>query len=284
MAAHAGTVDGAVIDSRHRYPGILAMTIVTGIIRVDVGRVFTRGYAAIVATDAGTRHAAVIKVDVTPVIRAMAIVAGVGAGNVRGVFTHCDSAIVTAYAGTVDGAVIDSRHRYPRVLAVTIITGIRGVNMRRIFTRRYAAIVTTNARSCHTTVIKVNITPVVGAVTIVTSIGTRNVRGGFSHCNRTIVTAHAGTVDGTVIHPRHRYPRILAMTIITGVRGIDMGGILTGGYAAVVATDARSRNTTVIEINVVPITGGMAIITSIGTGDVYGVFSERHGTVVATYT
>ncbi|MFK8048992.1 MAG: hypothetical protein AB8B81_11220 [Halioglobus sp.] len=100
-------------------------------------------------------------------------------------------------------------------------------------------------------------------MTVITGIGGSKVRGVFSGCDGTVVAAHTGAVDRTVVDSRHRYPGGVSVAVLTGVRCVDVGGIFAGGYAAVMATDTRSRHVVVVKVDVTPVVGAVAIVTGI---------------------
>ena len=63
-----------------------------------------------------------------------------------------------------------------------------------------------------------------------------------------------------------------------------MSGILAGGFSAIVAADAVSRNPAVVEHRTGPVVGGVAVVTGVVTGDVGGVLAGGGAAVVAGRT
>ena len=108
-----GAIDRTMIDPRHRYPGIIAVTIIAGVGRIDVRGIFPGRRTAVVTTGTRASDTAVVKIDIAPTAARVAIVAGIGSGNVRGILANGYRAIVTTSATASYRRMIDSCHRKP---------------------------------------------------------------------------------------------------------------------------------------------------------------------------
>ena len=98
---------------------------------------------------------------------------------------------------------------------------------------------------------------------------------------RAVVTGEAGADDVGVSDTGDRNPAAGAVTVLAQRVGLDMGGVLAGGFGAVVAAGAIAGDVGVVEDRAAPVVGGMAVVTRVAAGDMIGRFTDRSGAVVA---
>lgn len=129
MTAHTRAINGTVIYSRYRYPGIIVMAVFAGIECINMGGIFTRGGTAIVTKETGVRHPTMIEVHIAPPVGGMTIIAGIGAGDMRRLLTLGNAAIVAAETATPHVRMIHPHRGTPGSIVMAVFTVIPGVNM-----------------------------------------------------------------------------------------------------------------------------------------------------------
>ena len=97
---------------------------------------------------------------------------------------------------------------------------------------------------------------------------------------RAVVTGEAGADDVGVIDPCHRQPAAGAMAVLADRVGLDVVGVLAGGFGAVVTAGTIAGDVAVVEHCAAPAVGGMAVITAVGAGDVRWMLADGGGAVV----
>ena len=80
----------------------------------------------------------------------------------------------------------------------------------------------------------------------------------------------AGADDVGVIDAGDRDPAAGAVAVLADGVGLDMGGVLAGGFGAVVAADAVAGDVAVVEHCAAPAAGVMAVVAAVVTGDMVG--------------
>jgi len=122
--------------------------------------------------------------------------------------------------------------------------------------------------------------PVGGVMTILTGVAIANVCGMLTGCRRAVVAGEAGADDVSVRHAGDRNPAAAAVAILAQGIGLDMGGVLAGGGAAVVTADAVAGDTAVVEHCTTPAGGVVAVVAAVVAGDVVGRLADGGRTVV----
>jgi hypothetical protein len=105
------------------------MAVLAGIGGINMGGMFTRGDNAIVTTEAGVRHPAMIEVHIVPPVGGMAIITGVGAGDMRRVLALGNAAVVAAETATPYICMIHPYRWTPGSIVMAVFTVIPGINM-----------------------------------------------------------------------------------------------------------------------------------------------------------
>ena len=105
------------------------MAVFAGLGCINMCGIFTRGDTAIVTKDTGTRHPAMIEVDVVPAVGGVTIIAGIGTGDMRWGLALRNAAIVATGTATPHVCMIHAHHWTPGRVVMAILTGIPGINM-----------------------------------------------------------------------------------------------------------------------------------------------------------
>jgi hypothetical protein len=143
VAAVTAADDIGVVDPDHRYPGGVAMTILTHIGGLDMRRILTDCCRTVMTAGTVCRRVGMIEGSRHPGCSCVAQITGVVAGNMGRVFTCGRGAVVAAVAAADDIGVVDPDHRHPGGIAVAVLAHIGGLDVRRILSRCRGAVVTT---------------------------------------------------------------------------------------------------------------------------------------------
>ncbi len=154
VTAVTGAHDRAVIDPRHRTPAVGDVAVFTTIVGGNVIVILSSCFRSVVATDAVSRHPAVVEINRGPIIGHVAVFAGVWTLDMVVALARRCCSVVTAGTGPNDRAMIDPRHRTPAVGDVAVFTTIVGGNVIAILSSCFRPVVTTDAVSRHAAVIK----------------------------------------------------------------------------------------------------------------------------------
>lgn len=234
VTAVAGTDDVGMINPDHRYPGGIAMAILTDIGGVDMAAVLTRCRGAVMAAETVDGNTPMIEVGWYPATGGVAQITGVVARHVVRRLTGRCGAVVTAVAGADDIRMIDPDHRYPGGVAMTILTHIGGLDMRRILTGCRRTVMTAGTVCRRAGVIEGGRHPGCCRVAQITGVVARNMARVLACGRGAVVAAVAGADDIGVIDPDHRNPGGIAMAVLAHIGSLDMCGILAGCRGAVV--------------------------------------------------
>jgi len=142
-------------------------------------------------------------------------------------------------------------------------------------------VVTADAVAGNTAVVEGGTGEAVGIVAIFTAIGTRWVVGRFTQGDGTVMTADTGALYLGVIDSGYRRPPTWCMA---GFAGVGAGNVITGfpgGLTSVMAADAVTGNTAVVEGRAGEAVGVVAILTVVRTLRVISCFTQRDGAVMA---
>ena len=102
-------------------------------------------------------------------------------------------------------------------------------------------------------------------MTIVAGIRTGDVVRRLTCRRRVVMAARTRPVHRRVVHLHHRAPRVRVVTVVAGVGGIDMCGILAGGRSPIVAGRTRLRHSAVVERRPGPADRRVTIVAGIRT-------------------
>lgn len=107
------------------------------------------------------------------------------------------------------------------------LADIGALNMRTMLTRCRRTVMTTGTVTRDTRMVEVGRYPGISRMTSLAVSTTLNMCWMLSGRRRSIVTTGAGTDDIGVIHSDNRHPGRISMTVLTHIRGLYMGGMLT---------------------------------------------------------
>lgn len=164
VAAKARTDDGIVIDTQDRYPGRIAVTVLTYVTGLDMACMLTGGGTAVMATEAVCGDAGMIKVGRHPGIGGMTKIACIVTGDMGGVLAGGGSSVVTAETGANHIGMIDPQHGDPGRIAMAILTNVGGLDMAGVFACCRCAVVTARAIGGDAGMVKVRRHPAAGGV------------------------------------------------------------------------------------------------------------------------
>ena len=138
-----GTDHIGMIHSEYRYPGGIAVAVLTDIGRLNVSGMFAGGRGAVMATDAVTCDSGMIEIRRYPAVGGMAGLTVITALNMCSMLANGDTAVVTAEAGTDHFVMIHTNRWYPGSVTVTALTDIGGLDMGRMLAGRGGTVMTT---------------------------------------------------------------------------------------------------------------------------------------------
>ena len=230
-----------------RYPASGPVAVIAGIRALDMGSMFPCGNVAVVTGKAGTQYISVIDSNSGyPAGIPVAIFTQIIGINVVIVFAGRNGSVVaTGTIGSI-GRVVKGG-RYPARSPVTVIAGIRALDMGSMFPCGNVAVVTGKAGTQYISVIDSNSGYPAGIpVAIFTQIIGINVVIVFAGRNGSVVaTGTIGSIGRVV--KGGRYPARSPVTVIAGIRALDMGSMFPFGNAAVMAGEAGAYNIGMID-------------------------------------
>ena len=224
-----------------RSPADRCVTIVAGIIGIQVSRVFTDGCNAVMTRAAGANDLGVIdRKHGREHVGSVAVLANIAGLDVRLVFAGRFCTVVAADAIAADICVVEIR-RQPADRRVAVVAIIAARYMRRMLAGCRGAVV---ARATGPQYLRM----VDGyhrfeggrAVAVFTDIGGLYVGRALAGCCRTVMAAHAIVSDACVIKNRW-LPCAYGMAVVAFIIGSNVRWRLTSRLYSIVATATASR-------------------------------------------
>lgn len=140
-----GAHDVRVIDGEHRRKDVRVVAVFTDVIGLNVCQVLTGRIHAIVAVDAISGDAQMIKIGWQPPSRGMAVVTRIPARQMIQVFAGRGNAIMTGTALTDNLHVIDDVDRREGIRIVAVLAYNGGLYVGRVLSGRGGSVVTATA-------------------------------------------------------------------------------------------------------------------------------------------
>jgi len=281
MTTHAITHDADVIEIR-RDPGVGGMTIVAGILTLEMIWRLAGGDHAVVTAGAGTDDLEVIHAHQRhPERRPVAGVTGIRAADMLGMLTGGTHTIMTTHAIAGDTNVVEIR-RDPGVGGMTVIASVLAPDVVRRLASGDHAVVAAGAGTDDLEVVHAHQRhPERRAMAGVTGIRAAYVLGALSGGTDAVVAAHAIASNTNVVEIR-RNPGVGGMTIVTGLLALNVVRRLTGRNDAVVAGLAATQNLKVIDPDHRhPHCGAVTAFAHTGRANVRGILAGSGDAVMA---
>lgn len=193
----------------------------------------------------------------------MAIVAIVTTIDVILVLPDRGDAIVTGAAGAKNLRVINRKCWRPNVWCVAVFADIRRRNMGVALAGRLYAVVATDTIPGDVDMVKIGRYPAVGCMTVVAVVTARNVRRVLACRSDAIVAGTTGAEYLCVVNSDSRHIGDGAVAILADIGGLDMRRSFTSGRQAVVAGNAITDDSDVIEKGGQPAGNVMAVVALI---------------------
>ncbi len=245
---------------------------------------FARCIRAIVATAAICGDVVVVKIRRNPAKRGMTSIAIVATGYMRWRFANRYYIVVTGIAGANDLRVIHQLYWLPHCRDVAIFANVGGLNVGQALAGRIRTVVASTAAANNIGMVKICRYPAVSGMAVVAVITARKVRRGFATGNDVVMAGNAGTNDLRMVHCNGRLPERRAMTILTGIRRLNMRHALAARLVAVMAVETIRRVAGVIKYRRHPGRGLVAVIAHFVRNNVVGRLAACIHTVVAGST
>ncbi len=232
VATDAVSGDVGVVEGRG-HPAGCRVTVVAVVAAVYVSRMLAACCDAVMTGVAGAYDLGVInRKDGRKHICAVAVLADIGGLNVRRAFTRGFDAIMAVDAIARDIDVIEIR-RQPASCRMTIVAGVTTGNVVWILAHGRKPIVTRTTCSRYLRVIdRVCRRESIGVVAVLADVGGRYVGWVLARGVGAIVATGTSCRDIDVIEIC-RHPACCRMTIVTGIAGVQVRGMLAGRGDAV---------------------------------------------------
>jgi len=135
MTRAAGANDLGVIDCERGRENVGRMAVLANIAGLDVRKVFSGSFGAVVAADAIAADIHVVEIRRQPADGRVAVIAIVAARNMRCMFAGCRGAVMARAAGSQYLRMVDHYGRLEGGRAVAVLADIGGLHVDRAFAR-----------------------------------------------------------------------------------------------------------------------------------------------------
>jgi len=182
-----------------------------------------------------------------PRVRCMADITFDTGTEVARILACCRYAVVTGRAGPQHLGVVNSENGREHIRRMAVLAYIGRLNVCRVLAGRVRTVVAakTIARDVH--VIEVGRQPAYGAVTIIAVVAAGYMIRCLAGGSNAIVTRPARAQNLGMVNRHHRREDGRGMTVFTNVGCQRMRWVFAGRVRTVVAVDAATRNSRVIE-------------------------------------
>lgn len=177
----------------------------------------------------------------------MAIVAVLATRDVRWVFARRRNAIVAGATGAKNLRVVNSEGWCPDVGIVAVLADFSCQYVCRIFARRFDSVMAAGAVACDPNMIEVSGQPAGRCVAVITLIVACDVGRVFTGSRDAIMTRPAGAEDLRVVNACDRSECDGAVAVLADIRRLHMDRALTDSRYAVMAGNAVTDDSRVIE-------------------------------------
>jgi len=177
--------------------------------------------------------------------------------------------------------VIDSYSRRESYDVMAVLTYFASLNMCWAFAYGLDTIVAAKTVTHDVVVAEIGGNPAVGSMAIITGIATGNVIDILALGNGAVVASYAGAEHLQVINPGSGCEQHHIVAILTDIGGLHVGWIFADSLNTVMAAKAITHDVVMIEVGGNPAVGGMAVVTTVATGNVIDTFAFGNRTVMA---
>ena len=281
----ASAYDLGMVDGVGGHPHIRRMTVFADVARLHMCcRILARGVGTVVAAEAVARDVDVIEVRGQPAGGRMTVVAVSAAGDVVQVFSGCRDTVMTRATGAQDLCVVHGKHGRKHIGRMTVFANVARLHMRRAFACRVSAVVAAKAVAGDVHVIEVRRQPADRGVTVVAVVAAGDVGRVFAGRRETIVARATRAQNLRMVDYVCRHPDIAVVTVFAHIGGLYVCQILAGGGRSVVATDAITGNTNMVEARGPPAGRRVTVVTGVAAVYVRRVFAGCNEAVMTGAT
>jgi len=144
--------------------------------------------------------------------------------------------------------VIDRKYGRPDIRRVAVFADVACLHVRRSFAGGLCAVMAAKAVACDVDMVEVRGQPTDGRMAIIAVVATGDMGWVFSTRRDTVMTRTAGTQHLRMVDCVRGRPNSAVVAVLANIAGLYVCRAFAGGFCAVMAADAVSRNTGVIEI------------------------------------
>jgi hypothetical protein len=214
----------------------------------------------------------------------VAVVAGNAARYMGRVFAGCCEAVMAGTAGAQYLRMVNCICWHKNIGVVAVLANVRRLYVLQVFANRINAVVATHAVAGNIDVVECGRPPRNGGVTIIAGIVAGNVSWVFTDSNVAVMTGAAVTNNLRMVDGQYRRENIRAVAVLADFAGLDVIYVFTDSFDPIVAVDATSDDTHMIEVCRQPSGARMAVIAGFAASDMCRILARGYNTVVAGST